>query len=1196
MSRDLSARAFTVGQHIFFGRHEFQPDRNSGRELIAHELTHTIQQGGSAQRSIQRDGDGVVDSIASMFNGLSSHGVVQLAIDTVAPSLSRVVKLGGFKDVLVEQAASAVESVFDTLKRPLDAAQGIGEKVGATLGPIVDSVQGAGAQIARNDCTPLRSAAEKIEQFAMRLITPAVELMQPIVAGLKTFLDGVWKKIGAPIVDWIKEYASEQWRDLKALAELVQKAATWLWDKTSGLREPYIRLWNALKDLLGIGDSPDGRNGILQWVEQKLTDAWNGIKARLQPYTDQLKAIGIAVVAVLAALSPVGPILALGAAAVQVGKGIAWVAANWGKGKIMATARIFIEKTLIPPLVDALDRVSASVTALARSISTSLTQLADSFAKAVAVVGGTALGFLVRITQWLADQIRSVAEFATTRLASLRKWLVGGFDHLTALLRKVMNFLGRVADVVLDIYGLPVFLGEAIWNAVPKCIRDPIVDFLGPIILRQIELFSELVKDDEAWKKTKQEVERLITLVFHNKDLMGAIKAAFFFVLRIFNLPPDLLTKVANKALSAWDAVVKKPLEFLKSTIKAIAYGFKIVWDDKLENIKHGLQEWLLGEIKDKNIIMPKDWTDLGQIFEFVLSVLGISVERTYELMKQRFSPEKIDKFRAIVGKVQRIMQWVDKSIDLTKSPKQNAAGMLKQAKDFGLTLLESGAEWIIKKVAAKVTEEIVKAAATAGFGAILSAAQSLYAALLTAKKWMRQVLDMADQALDNVMDLVGGAFEKVGGVFAGLMKRGMPVVIGFLADQVGLGDVGREIGKVIEKLRAKVDTAILWLIDILKAGIDFLIGLGKSAVGKIAGWLGFNEPFQTDDGEPHNLYIDSSHRDPQIVVASDVITLSRLLEHDETLRRAISSNTTASLAAAKAQLAIAEAARKTLIKTPEDNEAIKTLRRAFKQLTTHLAKIGVGKSSASPKAHIDYSPMGVLAGSVTATRLSKASPRGTPPQPHIVGWTHVKTFDPEHRDWVKLHLVSEAFGGLGTNQNLVPAHKGDNSWMDRGPESTVKAMLKQGLVVHYKVAVTGYYSITDPDSGDPVLGFPTGLTVQIGTMKKVSGEWKLDTTMNLFPKLSIPKPPPKGTALVDMKRASYKTLRWTLGFDAGVAANISRVKGSGQFASEADFLRRMRRFYRNLEGPNKKDFESYIEHIDRLLGKVKGEKAKAFF
>lgn len=51
-SAALSANAFTVGQHIFFGQNRFQPQTASGQELLAHELTHTIQQGAAVQRDV----------------------------------------------------------------------------------------------------------------------------------------------------------------------------------------------------------------------------------------------------------------------------------------------------------------------------------------------------------------------------------------------------------------------------------------------------------------------------------------------------------------------------------------------------------------------------------------------------------------------------------------------------------------------------------------------------------------------------------------------------------------------------------------------------------------------------------------------------------------------------------------------------------------------------------------------------------------------------------------------------------------------------------------------------------------------------------------------------------------------------------------------------------------------------------------
>lgn len=46
LNRELNARAFTTGQDIFFRQGAHNPGSSSGRELLAHELTHVVQQTG----------------------------------------------------------------------------------------------------------------------------------------------------------------------------------------------------------------------------------------------------------------------------------------------------------------------------------------------------------------------------------------------------------------------------------------------------------------------------------------------------------------------------------------------------------------------------------------------------------------------------------------------------------------------------------------------------------------------------------------------------------------------------------------------------------------------------------------------------------------------------------------------------------------------------------------------------------------------------------------------------------------------------------------------------------------------------------------------------------------------------------------------------------------------------------------------
>ena len=62
LNRQLDARAFTTGQDIFFRSGEYNPGSSGGQELLAHELTHVVQQGtgqvqGTGSMTVNAPGD-----------------------------------------------------------------------------------------------------------------------------------------------------------------------------------------------------------------------------------------------------------------------------------------------------------------------------------------------------------------------------------------------------------------------------------------------------------------------------------------------------------------------------------------------------------------------------------------------------------------------------------------------------------------------------------------------------------------------------------------------------------------------------------------------------------------------------------------------------------------------------------------------------------------------------------------------------------------------------------------------------------------------------------------------------------------------------------------------------------------------------------------------------------------------------------
>jgi outer membrane protein OmpA-like peptidoglycan-associated protein len=52
---DLNARAFTVGKDVVFGAGQYSPETSEGKKLLAHELTHVVQQGGAASRTMRSE-------------------------------------------------------------------------------------------------------------------------------------------------------------------------------------------------------------------------------------------------------------------------------------------------------------------------------------------------------------------------------------------------------------------------------------------------------------------------------------------------------------------------------------------------------------------------------------------------------------------------------------------------------------------------------------------------------------------------------------------------------------------------------------------------------------------------------------------------------------------------------------------------------------------------------------------------------------------------------------------------------------------------------------------------------------------------------------------------------------------------------------------------------------------------------------
>jgi hypothetical protein len=111
----LEAQAFTTGNNIFFAANHYQPESPQGRELLAHELTHVVQQQGQPDADAQTRLElGAVDTTAELEADRVAHAVAsggqaapvfpgsgKLVQRTPAPAASRESLAGGGQAIVL---------------------------------------------------------------------------------------------------------------------------------------------------------------------------------------------------------------------------------------------------------------------------------------------------------------------------------------------------------------------------------------------------------------------------------------------------------------------------------------------------------------------------------------------------------------------------------------------------------------------------------------------------------------------------------------------------------------------------------------------------------------------------------------------------------------------------------------------------------------------------------------------------------------------------------------------------------------------------------------------------------------------------------------------------------------------------------------------------------------------------------------
>ena len=184
----VNALAYTVGAHLVFGSAQFRPQAEDGRELIAHELVHVVQQAGSDSEATPRALDGDV----SAAREADSAAAEVMSGKPSRPSVSRTLPALNRK-IIVDQPRNDIPNPTKT---------GLSQTNAKTVGDYLTTLCSAGSPIvdgsgnvviSKSFCTP---AALPADQFGPPSPSPALRSTTATGCGCLcdlTYSPHVWK-------------------------------------------------------------------------------------------------------------------------------------------------------------------------------------------------------------------------------------------------------------------------------------------------------------------------------------------------------------------------------------------------------------------------------------------------------------------------------------------------------------------------------------------------------------------------------------------------------------------------------------------------------------------------------------------------------------------------------------------------------------------------------------------------------------------------------------------------------------------------------------------------------------------------------------------------------------------------------------------------------------------------------------------
>lgn len=1084
LNEALHAHAFAVGEHIAFNEGRYQPESGPGRFLLAHELAHVAQQRGATQavekQPVRRGfwGD-LYDSAVETLGDIAEWAADKVSefgwslLESIAPDFARTVRAivdEGILTWLGRQVARAWDGYIATL-RALVPFEGPQQLIDLFAG-LVERAARIAAALVSGDCGPLMEAIGEMKTFVVETVGVAWDKLVDFLRPVGEFFTGLWNDFGAPAVQWLQNFGGEVWTGIQQLGRD-------FWEWIRPVREAASRVWDWFKETLfgpSTGEDTAGSSGgVLGWITTKAGEAWDWVKERTRPVWQPVAEFASAV----AELIPPAFIRDMGQHAQQLSGQLDAAAGDMGGGEGVPESRDTLASVL-PSVQQIILTVRSIIVGAGQWLMDKITGVATQVSSLVTGIRNSEwLSWLAGAFSWLEEAVVSLTTWARDKVAVLFNWLVQGFDALTPFLQLVLETVQKVIGIFGDLLQLPLLILNSIWQRVPECIRVPVEDFIKNQILARIPVFGQFFSDATLWPRVQATALDILRRVFVDGDLPGAAWAFFQAILSIFGVPAQLVVQILAKAAGALGDILTNPIGFLLNLLRAVGAGFTGFFSRIGTHLLNGFSNWLFGTVREAGINPPADLS-LRSILGFVMEVLGVTVDNIFTRLKRKLDPAIVDRLRGALNLATGAWSFIATLV--TEGPAGLWRELSEQLSSLWDSVIEGVTGYITEKVIGWASRWLASLLDVTGIMPVINTLIAIYNAIESFMEYLRQILEMVNRVLDGIVGIARGEIEQGAGFVENAMADGLPIAIGFLANQAGLGKLSARLREILGGLRARVDAAIDWLLDkairLGQAVID-LVRRGAAAVrtaaSRLGAWasqlLGLDKRFETRTGEPHRLYFEERGDNVVLMMASTVDTYENHIS-----RINVTAGTPAATQKQQAVTCAREidaliASRKRTATTTTAATATTPANTVTDQSTAFTAKLAelstltANLLSQETGGPLPVTPLPTYGGlhdgfakRMHVKPLTRLGVPGTAVQVNSTVYENLlkRTETPGGRAYyIAGHLLNNNVHGSGTTwQNLTPIAQGTNQEHESEVETHVKDAVEAGGILEYTVEV----------------------------------------------------------------------------------------------------------------------------------------------